>query len=91
MSGQALISTDVLARYDTIQGFLDDLDRVEDELTTPDPEATVDPSIASAGDRLDGGFTVVKRMGRGSSSDALLVRRDGSDEEVAVHAGREGP
>ncbi len=72
---------DVLARYDTIQGFLDDLDRVEDELTTPDPEATIDPGVASAGDRLDGGFTVVKRMGRGSSSDALLVRRDGSDEE----------
>lgn len=72
---------DVLARYDTVQGFLDDMDRVEDELTTPDPEATVDPSVASAGDRLDGGFTVIKRMGRGSSSDALLVRKDGSDEE----------
>jgi serine/threonine protein kinase len=72
---------DLLARYDSIQGFLDDLDRVEDELTTPDPEATVDPSIASSGDRLEGGFTVVKRVGRGSSSDALLVRGDGSDEE----------
>jgi serine/threonine protein kinase len=72
---------DLLARYDSIQGFLDDLDRVEDELTTPDPEATVDPSIASTGDRLEGGFTVVKRVGRGSSSDALLVRRDGSEEE----------
>lgn len=75
---------DVLARYDTVQGFLDDLDRVEDELTTPDPEATIDPSVASAGDRLDGGFTVVKRMGRGSSSDALLVRRDGSDDEAIL-------
>lgn len=72
---------DLLARYDSVQGFLDDLDRVEDELTTPDPEATVDPSIASAGDRLEGGFTVVKRVGRGSSSDALLVKRDGSEEE----------
>lgn len=72
---------DLLTRYDTIQGFLDDLDRVEDELTTPDPEATVDPSIASTSDRLEGGFTVVKRVGRGSSSDALLVRKDGSDEE----------
>ena len=72
---------DLLARYDSIQGFLDDLDRVEDELTTPDPEATVDPSIASTGDRLEGGFTVVKRVGRGSSSDALLVRKDGSEEE----------
>jgi serine/threonine protein kinase len=72
---------DVLARYDTVQGFLDDLDRVEDELTTPDPEATVDPSVAGKDDRLEGGFTVIKRMGRGSSSDALLVRKDGSDEE----------
>jgi hypothetical protein len=69
---------DVLARYETVQQFLDDLDRVEDELTTPDPEATVDPSVAGKDDRLDGGFTVIKRMGRGSSSDALLVRKDGS-------------
>ena len=72
---------DLLTRYDTIQGFLDDLDRVEDELTTPDPEATVDPSVAGKDDRLEGGFTVVKRVGRGSSSDALLVRKDGSEEE----------
>ena len=72
---------DLLARYDSIQGFLDDLDRVEDELTTPDPEATADPSVAIEKDRLEGGFTVVKRVGRGSSSDVLLVCRDGSDEE----------
>lgn len=72
---------DLLTRYESIQGFLDDLDLVEDELTTPDPEATVDPSIATAGDRLEGGFTVVKRMGRGSSSDALLVRKDGSEDQ----------
>ncbi|HCY61920.1 MAG TPA: BREX system serine/threonine kinase PglW [Oxalobacteraceae bacterium] len=81
---QFATSPDLLARYDTIQGFLDDLDLVEDELTTPDPEATVDPSIASTGDRLEGGFTVIKRMGRGSSSDALLVRRDGSEDEAIL-------
>lgn len=81
---QFATAPDVLARYDTIQGFLDDLDGVEDELTTPDPEVTVDPSIASTGDRLDGGFTVVKRIGRGSSSDALLVRRDGSEDECVL-------
>jgi serine/threonine protein kinase len=75
---------DVLARYETVQQFLDDLDRVEDELTTPDPEATVDPSVAGADARLDGGFTVIKRMGRGSSSDALLVRKDGTDEELVL-------
>jgi serine/threonine protein kinase len=75
---------DVLTRYETVQQFLDDLDRVEDELTTPDPEATIDPSVAGADDRLDGGFTVIKRMGRGSSSDALLVRQDGTDEELVL-------
>jgi serine/threonine protein kinase len=75
---------EVLARYDTIRGFLDELEAVEDELTTPDPEATVDPSVAVPRDRLDGGFTVVKRLGKGSSSDALLVREDGSNEDLVL-------
>lgn len=75
---------EVLARYDTIRGFLDELDAVEDELTTPDPEATVDPSVARERDRLEGGFTVIKRMGRGSSSDALLVSEDGSEEGLIL-------
>jgi serine/threonine protein kinase len=75
---------DVLARYDTIKGFLDDLDVAEDELTQPDPEVTVDPSIASKDDRLDGGFTVIKRMGKGSSSDVLLVRRDSDQDELVL-------
>lgn len=81
---QFATAPDLLARYDTIQGFLDDLELVEDELTTPDPEVTVDPSIATTGDRLDGGFTVLKRMGRGSSSNALLVCRDGSEDEAIL-------
>lgn len=81
---QYATSPDVMARYDTLQGFLDDLEKVEDELTAPDPEATVDPSIAGVGDRLEGSFTVVKRVGRGSSSDALLVREDGSEEELVL-------
>ncbi|EPZ16557.1 hypothetical protein M622_11640 [Thauera terpenica 58Eu] len=75
---------DVLGRYDTIQGFLADLEGVEDELTTPDPEATVDPSDAVKGDRLEGGFTVVTRLGRGSSSIALLVQHDDSGEEFVL-------
>ena len=81
---QFATSPDVMARYDVVQGFLDDLVKVEEELTSPDPEATVDPSMAGVGDRLDGGFTVVKRMGRGSSSDVLLVREDGSQEELIL-------
>lgn len=81
---QFATNPEVVTRYDTVQGFLDDLDKVEDELTAPDPEGTVDPSRAGPGDRVEGGFTVVKRMGRGSSSDALLVRPDGSDEELVL-------
>lgn len=81
---QFATSPDVMARYDVVQGFLDDLVKVEEELTSPDPEATVDPSMAGVGDRLDGGFTVVKRMGRGSSSDVLLVREDGSQEDLIL-------
>ncbi len=75
---------DVLARYETVQQFLDGLDEVEDEITTPDPENTVDPSVAGKDDRLDGGFTVITRMGRGSSSNALLVCKDGSEEELVL-------
>lgn len=81
---QFATNPEVVTRYDTIEGFLDDLDKVEDELTAPDPERTVDPSRASPGDRIDGGFTVIKRMGRGSSSDALLVCPDGSEEELVL-------
>jgi len=81
---QFATAPDLIVRYETIQDFLDDLDRVEDELTAPDPEVTVDPAIAKGDDRLDGGFTVVKRVGRGSSSDVLLVRRDGSEEELIL-------
>lgn len=81
---QFATSPDVMARYDVVQGFLDDLVKVEDELTTPDPETTVDPSIATQKDRLEGGFTVVKRMGRGSSSDVLLVQEDDAQEELIL-------
>jgi serine/threonine protein kinase len=77
---QFATNPDVFMRYDSVQGFLDELERVEDELTTPDPETTVDPSVAVANDRLEGGFTVIRRPGRGSSSDVLLVRQDGAED-----------
>lgn len=81
---QFATSPDVMARYDVVQGFLDDLVKVEDELTAPDPEATVDPSVAKHGDRLDGNFTVVEWIGRGSSSVVLLVREDGAQEDLIL-------
>jgi serine/threonine protein kinase len=65
---------DIQARYPTVAEFLAELDSVEEELTRPDPAQTVDPSRATVGDRLDGGFVVVRRLGRGSCADVLLVR-----------------
>ena len=81
---QFATNPEVFTRYESMQGFLDDLERVEDEFTAPDPERTVDPSQAVANDRLEGGFTVIKRMGRGSSSDALLVQPDGGEEQLVL-------
>ncbi|WP_088285603.1 BREX system serine/threonine kinase PglW [Ideonella sp. A 288] len=81
---QFATSPEVITRYGSIQEFLDDLDKVEEELTTPDPETTVDPSQANVNDRLEGGYTVVRRLGRGSSSDALLVRPSGSEDELVL-------
>lgn len=76
---------DLSSRTESIATFLAELDAVEDELTTPDPEVTIDPSVASQqGQRIEGGFTVVRRLGRGSSSDALLVREDGNDEALVL-------
>lgn len=75
---------DVSARFTTVDDFLKALDEVEDEITAPDPEKTIDPSVATAGERIDSGFTVVRRLGKGSSSDVLLVKADGSDEELVL-------
>ena len=75
---------DVMGRYGTIDEFLQDLDKVVDELTTPEPEATVDPAEANPDERIEGGFTVIRKMGRGSSADVLLVREDGRSEEMIL-------
>jgi serine/threonine protein kinase len=87
---QFATSPEVITRYGSIQEFLDDLDKVEEELTTPDPEASVDPSQAKVDDRLEGGYTVVKRLGRGSSSDALLVRPPDSNDELVLKVAVDG-
>jgi serine/threonine protein kinase len=75
---------DVSGRIRSMEEFLDYLECVEDELTAPPQEATADPGEAKNGDRLEGGFTVVRRLGKGSCSDVLLVRKDGSDAELVL-------
>jgi serine/threonine protein kinase len=81
---QFATAPDLLLRFETVADFLGTLEEFEDEITSPTPEAVVDPAQAVANSRIEGGFTVVRRLGRGSSSDALLVQEDGSDEEFVL-------
>ena len=75
---------DVSGRFRSMDELLQSLDWLEDELTAPPQEETVDPSHAKNKDRLEGGFTVVRRLGKGSSSDVLLVTKDGSETELVL-------
>jgi serine/threonine protein kinase len=71
-------------RLDSVRDFLDLLEGVENELTAPAPEAIVNPIDARVNDRLAGGFVVKKRLGKGSTSVALLVERDGQEGVLKV-------
>lgn len=53
--------------------FLSLLDKVEDDLTTPEPIHGVAPADAHPGDTLTGGFKVLRRLGAGSTCYALAV------------------
>src|SRR4030095_13721916 len=69
---------------DSVVDFLSSLDKVEDELTMPEHEFVEEPSRAQKGDLLPGNFTVVKRLGQGAFSVALLVERDGQEYVLKV-------
>jgi serine/threonine protein kinase len=71
-------------RLDSVHDFLDLLERVEVELTTPAPDALVNPIDARVNDHLVGGFVVKKRLGKGSTSVALLVERNGQEGVLKV-------
>jgi serine/threonine protein kinase len=75
---------EVLSRIDSVPDFLDCLDQVEDELTTPENKYVEDPTRAQKGDVLPGNFIVEKRLGQGACSVALLVKR--GDEEFCLKA-----
>lgn len=61
---------DVANRIDSAADFLNSLDGVEEELTAPAADTLADtladPRAAQKGDRLVGGFTVLKRLGGGA-------------------------
>ena len=75
---------DVASRIDSAADFLDYLDAVEEELTSPSADTLADPVAAQKGDRLAGGFTVLKRLGQGATSVALFVERDGEEYVLKV-------
>jgi serine/threonine protein kinase len=77
-------AADATDRIQSISDFLIYLDAAEEELTAPDevpaPEE-VDPRDAKQGDAV-AGFTVEKRLGRGSTAIALLVKDESDQERV---------
>jgi serine/threonine protein kinase len=77
---------EVTARLDTVADFLEELEKFEDEITTPEPREGVvlDPTQAKPGDLLADGLRVKKRLGKGASSIALLVERDGKELVLKV-------
>ncbi|MGH3191655.1 MAG: BREX system serine/threonine kinase PglW [Streptosporangiaceae bacterium] len=69
------------ARTDTAREFLKSLDEIEEKLTAPDATPEIDPLNAIKGDEI-AGWTVERILGKGSTSRALLVTRDGHPPRV---------
>jgi serine/threonine protein kinase len=75
----------VARRTATVPAFTENLDLALDEVTEPDATTVLDPLEAGRGDVLEGGYEVVKVLGEGSTSVALLVRTgDGSEAVLKV-------
>jgi serine/threonine protein kinase len=74
---QGSTNPDVSNRLDSVTDFLEYLDLAERELSPPEQEQVDNPSDAKQGDLLPGGYMVVKRLGQGSTSIAMLVERGG--------------
>jgi serine/threonine protein kinase len=71
---------EVTSRLDSVSGFLTLLEDVEDELTAPpEDRALRDPTEATQGDRLEGGYVVNRRLGKGSTAVVFLVEKDGRE------------
>jgi serine/threonine protein kinase len=68
-------------RTESVRKFLKDLDKIEDDLTTPDAPPETDPLSAGIGDEI-AGWTVKRVLGKGSTSRALLVAK--SEDNMRV-------
>src|SRR5690606_28185649 len=73
---------DPAQRPASVAKFRDGLERVWEELTAPAPVPVVDPLDAQKGDVLEGGLTVVRRLGTGATATALLVTEETAEGPV---------
>jgi len=80
---------DVERRLGSVADLLSYLELVEDQLTEPDASAFADPRVAKAGDRLAGGFDVLKVLGSGAVARVFLVRRGAETAVLKVALERE--
>lgn len=64
---------DIMQRLDSVDEFLQWLDKAESELARPESQRTSDPTDARENDIFDGGITVKKRLGKGACSVVFLV------------------
>ena len=76
-----------IATADEFLWYLKDVEKPSEGTSAND---TVDPSIAKPDDRLEGGFNVVRRLGRGGSADVLVVKREGEEEELVLKVAVDG-
>jgi serine/threonine protein kinase len=67
---------EVSNRFDSVAQFLNVLDGVEQELLALEHNLVENPAQAQQGDLLPGNLTVIRRLGQGATSTALLVERD---------------
>jgi serine/threonine protein kinase len=75
---------DVANRIDSVADFLNILDGVEETLSALEHKLVENPTQAQQGDLLPGRLMVIKRLGQGATSTALLVERDGQEFVLKV-------
>jgi serine/threonine protein kinase len=68
-------------RTESVRKFLKDLDKIEEDLTSPDASPVTDPLTAGPGDEI-AGWKVERVLGKGSTSRALLVAKGDDSKRV---------
>jgi serine/threonine protein kinase len=76
---------EVTSRIDSVTDFLGFLEKVEEELTAPtEDKVPRDPTDATVGDHLEGGYVVKKRLGKGSTAVVFLVEKDQREQVLKL-------